>query len=277
MPLKCFNYKKMSFLTWPGLYKLRYYHAIFEFMVGSLSFIINFLLIYLALYKSTIYMKIYKKMLILNCCVDLIYNSIFMVTQVSVDMKNGGMFFMNGYFLEQVPQPYAIQLQMFWLWGLFLSVANIPGQLCLQFVLSTVLVQFLFRYCILCRNRVLTTKELLIIMGILSIIIGVHCWYGTIAWYVTDERRKELLPILTKDPLWNKDPPVFSQGYVTNIPSVFHFFCSQVLVILAYICIMVTRMKIQQKLKATRAIMSTKTLQAQAQLNRILLIEVGFI
>lgn len=46
-----------------------------------------------------------------------------------VEMKSGGMFFMLGYYLEKVPQPYACQLQMFWLWGLLLSVLNIPGEL----------------------------------------------------------------------------------------------------------------------------------------------------
>lgn len=71
-----------DFLDWPGMYKIRYYHAVYEFICGGISFILNFLVIYLALYKSNKYMKTYKVIIVMNSAVDLIYNSINVGTQV---------------------------------------------------------------------------------------------------------------------------------------------------------------------------------------------------
>jgi hypothetical protein len=34
---------------------------------------------------------------------------------------------------------------------------------------------------------------------------------------ITDEQRQQLLPSLQRDPLWEKDTPVFSHGYVVSL------------------------------------------------------------
>jgi hypothetical protein len=77
-------------LAWSELYKLRFYHSIFEMTVGVFSYAVNFLLIYMALYKSNRYMRAYRVIIVMNCCVDLFYNTISICIQVVVDMKDGG-------------------------------------------------------------------------------------------------------------------------------------------------------------------------------------------
>lgn len=222
-------------LSWSELYRLRFYHSVFEIVIGIFSYIINFLLIYMAMYKSSRYMRAYRVIIVMNSCVDLFYNTISICIQVVslfcliplikcfkfkvVDMKDGGLFFMSGYFLENLPQPYACYLHNFWMFGLLLSVLNIPGwrfffkKLILILIF---LVQFIFRYCILCKNRVLTGKELFIMLAIPAFFVALHCCYGVKAYLPSAEQTKELLPVLQKDPLWQKDTPVFSYGSVVS-------------------------------------------------------------
>ncbi|KAI6212903.1 7TM GPCR, serpentine receptor class j (Srj) family-containing protein [Aphelenchoides besseyi] len=240
---------------------LRFYHSIFEFVIGIISYILNGTLIYMALYKSTKYMKSYSAIIILNSSVDIIFNTINIVVQVVVDMKDGGLYFFSGYFVENIPQPYASYMHNLWMFGLLLSVVNVP-------------VQFLFRYLILVKNKTLNGLELLGVMLVPAVLIAIHCYYGaTVAYSITDEERNELLPSLQNDPLWFHDVPVFSHGFVKNRPVQIDFCGTQGVVVISYIVIFWTGRAIYNKLKSSEKIMSRPTRLAQAQLTKILLIE----
>jgi hypothetical protein len=69
-------------LSWTDMHDLRFYHSIFEIVTGILSYIVNFLLIYMAMYKSGRYMRAYRKIIVMNSCVDLFYNTISICIQV---------------------------------------------------------------------------------------------------------------------------------------------------------------------------------------------------
>lgn len=91
----------------------------------------------------------------------------------------------------------------FWMFGLLIAVLNVP-------------VQFIFRYCILCKNRVLTAKELCAILAGPAILVALHCCYGVKAYMVDEKHRQQAIGSLQKDPLWGDDVPVFSHGYVVS-------------------------------------------------------------
>ncbi|KAI6185513.1 Serpentine receptor class delta-18 [Aphelenchoides besseyi] len=240
---------------------LRFYHSVFEFVIGTLAYILNVLLIYMALYKSTKYMKSYSALIILNSSVDIIFNTINIVVQVVVDMKEGALVFVNGYFLENIPQPYASMLHNLWMFGLLLSVVNVP-------------VQFLFRYLILVKNRTLNGLELLGVISVPTVFIAIHCYYGaTVAYLTSDEERIKMLPSLQNDPLWFNDVPIFSFGFVRNRAVQIDFCGTQGVVVISYIVIFWTGREIYNKLKSNEKIMSRATRLAQAQLTKILLIE----
>lgn len=93
---------------------------------------------------------------------------------------------------------------------------------------------------------------------------------------VTEEHRKLAIHSLEKDPLWGSDVPVFSHGFVKDYPVQVDFAGSQGVVILAYVVIFFTGKRIYDKLQASQSIMSPQTKMAQAQLSKILLIEVDF-
>lgn len=64
------------------IHYLRLYHSLFEIMVGILSYAINFMLIYMAMYKSSRYMRAYRVIIVMNSCIDLLYNTINIFIQV---------------------------------------------------------------------------------------------------------------------------------------------------------------------------------------------------
>jgi hypothetical protein len=68
------------------LINIREWHLAYELVVGSLAFMSNFLLIYLAVYKSGRHLKKYSLILIQACCVDIIFNVLNMVLMPVSDL-----------------------------------------------------------------------------------------------------------------------------------------------------------------------------------------------
>lgn len=62
------------------LHSIRNIHYYFEFAVAVLSYILNTTIVWLALTRSTKHMKSYSWIIIGNACVDLFYNTVYIVS-----------------------------------------------------------------------------------------------------------------------------------------------------------------------------------------------------
>ncbi|KAI6230830.1 hypothetical protein M3Y99_01028000 [Aphelenchoides fujianensis] len=176
-------------------------------------------------------------------------------------MKEGGLYFMSGYFLEWVPQPYAAYLANAWMFGLLLSVASVPIPVPLPLPHPRqgphalrpgtrgrpVGARRLHRRSLLLRSSRLSHNR----GGAESVDPNAFI----------------------HDPLWFNDVPVFSHGFVRDLPVQIDFCGTQSVVVLSYIVIFYTGYKIFAKLKESERVMSRPTRLAQAQLTKILLLE----
>lgn len=116
----------------------RYYHPYYEYAVGVVAFIVNVLLLYLAVYKSSSHMKKYSVIIIQSCLVDIVFNFMNVIFVPVVDMKDGNLFYFLGGPLENISNKAVCICWMIYLAGMYGTVTNVASQ-------------FVYRYSLLCR------------------------------------------------------------------------------------------------------------------------------
>uniref|UniRef100_A0A915M5I3 G protein-coupled receptor n=1 Tax=Meloidogyne javanica TaxID=6303 RepID=A0A915M5I3_MELJA len=134
-------------------------------LLGGLS--MNSLLIYLIRNKTAKGMEIYKKLLYMSCFMDLIVSFwTFIVQPIPCTDRGYRTIMMNGVFRKS-SQPIRYAVYLTWI------------QLMLFFLITT-MSQYVYRFCILCRNGIISAK---IVGSLIFVQIFLNCFHAfLLAW-----------------------------------------------------------------------------------------------
>ncbi|KAI6190574.1 hypothetical protein M3Y97_00133300 [Aphelenchoides bicaudatus] len=243
-----------------ALINIRHWHFTYEIVVGSLAFLSNFLLIYLAIYKTGKHMQKYSLVLIQNCLVDIVFNMLNMIFVPVVEMKDGNLFYMLGGPLEHLEKPYTCLFWMLFLEGLLICIINVP-------------LQFVYRYLMVVKNIQLSVWKYLGLFFVGFIIVTVHCTLGFFVFYPTDQVIETHKHYLTEDPIWMVDTPDFIVGDKHDIISLLHFLNCMLIINTSYAIVFWCSYKIWHALKLFQSNISRKKRDTQNQLTKILFIQ----
>uniref|UniRef100_A0A1I7RWQ2 G protein-coupled receptor n=1 Tax=Bursaphelenchus xylophilus TaxID=6326 RepID=A0A1I7RWQ2_BURXY len=170
----------------------------YEYTMGFFSYALNILVIYLA--KTQMHKRTaeYRTIILLNCAVDLIFNTFNLLTRTACDIKEGNIFVLSTGPLGDVPQPYAAMITFSWLWALLLTVVTVP-------------IQFLYRYSQICLTTPITTRQYVLIYGGFILALALHCAAGVVVFETDPEVLKGYEHLIRENPIF-KDMPVFTLG-----------------------------------------------------------------
>lgn len=113
-----------------------------------------------------------------------------------MDVRFGLMYFVNTGLFENVPNPYAIILISLWLSGVYVTIIN-------------VLMQFLYRYNIMCMKRKLSNYEFLAIYCVAIIYSFTH---GFAAMVCFDQMNDDYTKVLQTHPMYHFNTLSYTAG-----------------------------------------------------------------
>ncbi|CAD5233451.1 unnamed protein product [Bursaphelenchus xylophilus] len=232
----------------------------YDYGIGMLSYILNILVIYLALTQFTKSTAEYKTIILLNCVVDLIFNTVNVLTRTVADVQDGNLFLLSTGPLGEIPQPYAAMITFFWVWSLLLTVVTVP-------------MQFLYRYSMLCLKNPLSLKHYVLIYGGFILATALHCAAGVFVFETDPKLLKEYEPLLRKNPMFKEHLPVFTLGIKDSPKQAFHMMDVVLIAGVAYSLVVFCGIRTFQRLKETRDSLSKKTLAVQRQMTIIMAIQ----
>ncbi|KAI6202634.1 hypothetical protein M3Y99_01867800 [Aphelenchoides fujianensis] len=182
--------------------QLRHFHVFYEAFMGLFSYLLNALVIYLALYKSTRALREYRVIIIWSACVDLIFN-----TANLADLTFGKLYFTNAGPLERIPQPFSLAACVFWMFGLYLTVLNVAAV-------------FAYRYNVLVRNKRDYLRKFALIYAQFVVLIAVQAALGFVC-FETNLGAPHYAADLKANGMFAENTPPFSVVDAATYPFLF--------------------------------------------------------
>ncbi|KAI6196174.1 hypothetical protein M3Y94_01077800 [Aphelenchoides besseyi] len=234
---------------------VRQIHVYYEIVMAIISYVLNFLVLWLAITKSTKTMSSYRIIILLSCVVDLIFITVNLIAMGIVDMHNGHLFMFSGGFFVDFDHPMPLLMNIIWLWGVNITIVNIP-------------MIFLHRHSVFCRSVPLSSLQFFGIYGLFIVWITLHS-IGFVFCFDYGEKSKALAPLLHTNQIY-ADVKYYIVGNSESVLGILHMMNIQAIVVVSYGIVVWTSRKIFRKLAETRSHMSTATLEAQKQLTFIM-------
>ncbi|KAE9553944.1 hypothetical protein FO519_002870 [Halicephalobus sp. NKZ332] len=241
---------------------LRIIHRIGVTTSCILGFSLNSLLVYLILTTKTKELRSYSKLLLQIAICDLLGTFIIGIIQpMVVDVGKNQYMIING-FLSSTTQPLAHILCMITIFTHY-------------FLLSSVAVQYIFRYLVICRSVKMTKKvytSLLLFPLTMACLNISHAYFGYLPGPGDEDMgARDLNPFL----LQPGENTVFIGGVMKgNAPQTFIGNIIAICIILTvYIVVVFCMYKIHSKMKTMKASFSTKTNNLQRALTKILVVQ----
>ncbi|KAI1708330.1 serpentine type 7TM GPCR chemoreceptor str domain-containing protein [Ditylenchus destructor] len=240
---------------------LRFTHDVMDFFVSTVSVAANALLVYLILTRTTKEFKPYGRLLLGCAIVDMLYG-LAPFTAPRIVVSHGSFFMVTDGLMHHL----GLKLNAFFI--LFALVVVTLSLFC-------VVLQFIFRYFLLCRSRSLSNRE----MGafyLIAVICSIIGWLASV-WCASpfEEKMRENAWKLKEDHLWAEDMPNF---IVFNIddPKTILFVSVSCLVSCATSGIVIfVNVAIARQLRDVRK-MSPQTVKMQRQLTKVLMTQVKY-
>uniref|UniRef100_A0A914YQM7 G protein-coupled receptor n=2 Tax=Panagrolaimus superbus TaxID=310955 RepID=A0A914YQM7_9BILA len=229
-----------------------------DWFSGILALCANFFLIFLIITKTTNELKVYSRILIQSCLVDITFAVITLITNSQIDF-NGGIILMTmtGPFRHQ-PNPITFHMINIYIVGLFSCVMFLP-------------IPFIFRYFAVCKSRVLTAFEYaFLILLCFTISILYTCLHAWTFWPRGDLTKYSYI---IDHPFWKDEDGTlpnfvaadFKDGRLFILVS-----CTMILGTISYLLIIAFNVLIYRKLTSLKSTMSAKTCEVHRQLSKVL-------
>uniref|UniRef100_A0A1I7SKR7 G_PROTEIN_RECEP_F1_2 domain-containing protein n=1 Tax=Bursaphelenchus xylophilus TaxID=6326 RepID=A0A1I7SKR7_BURXY len=179
----------------PVFVAIRHYHFYYELLLASISFLLNGIVVYLALTMANRTIRNYCRILLMSVAGDLIYTCLNLLTMMIVEIRAGMMYFITtGPFIHST-YPYNMLMCALWLSGMYVTI-------------MTIMVQFVYRYYALCRTALSITQ-----------FVSLYClgltWclcQGFAAFLCFEAETPENREILQGHPLYSFNTPTFVTG-----------------------------------------------------------------
>ncbi|KAH7717101.1 Protein Y9C9A.5 [Aphelenchoides avenae] len=237
---------------------LRTLSPVNSLFTGSVSMIANLILLLLIYGRTSKELRVYSRILIQNCVVDMCYTATVLLTEAQIEFSNGATLMMMAGVFRHTPHPYNYNLINLYIVGLFSCVLFLP-------------IQFVFRYYIVCHNKVLSTRKYaLMCCTSLFVAVAYTCLH---AWTFMPRGNLQAYAYIVDTPFWIDDtgkPPVFIAADIKDLRIVILVTACMVLSSLAYAVILVANSCVLRKLKHHQHQMSRGTREVQKQLGRVL-------
>uniref|UniRef100_A0AC35G8U2 Uncharacterized protein n=1 Tax=Panagrolaimus sp. PS1159 TaxID=55785 RepID=A0AC35G8U2_9BILA len=128
-------------------------------VADTLSIIFNILMLFIINTQAKNQLKQYRKVLLMNTIVDLIYSIHTILFQPTVFVVDGYFFMVMEGFFQYWPQPFTTIFCHTHLFMLYVTLTVVP-------------VQFVYRYLLICRNIELNNFNFLVLVGIAIFVSG---------------------------------------------------------------------------------------------------------
>uniref|UniRef100_A0A914Q7U5 Uncharacterized protein n=2 Tax=Panagrolaimus davidi TaxID=227884 RepID=A0A914Q7U5_9BILA len=221
----------------------------------------NFILLYLIITKTPFQLSAYRRILLQNCIVDIFYNSAMLFTRTSTDAKNGNFFMIYSSPFGPWPISLIYIPLVYWIFGIILTLTTLP-------------VQFVYRYFLLVKNINLSNKQYASLLSLSFISTGLYTIFAVLVMAPNEKTYREKGKLLTNDPYY---PKTVLSGYVTSDiaewPLFFEFLFCYSLAFISYIIIAWTSFKTWRYLKAMENHMTLQTREANRQITKTLFMQ----
>lgn len=176
-----------------------------------------------------------------------------------MDVRGGTLYLISLGLFERGPPVFGLFSTALWLSGMYATLVN-------------VLMQFFYRFNVLCMRRKLSRTEFLLVYCVALCYAFVH---GFAAFYCLEPRGAAYDRVLATNPMYRFDLPAYAAADSTRLPAQLHFLSSQAVVGLTYAMIIYTGRRISQKLRDNLKNMSQRTLTAQKRLTNVMVLQVS--
>ncbi|KAI6170235.1 hypothetical protein M3Y98_01218600 [Aphelenchoides besseyi] len=198
---------------------VRQIHVYYEIVMAFISYVLNFLVLWLAITKSTKTMSSYRIIILLSCVVDLIFITVNLIAMGIVDMRNGYLFMFPGGFFVEFDHPTPLLMNILWLWGVNITIVNIP-------------MIFLHRHSVFCRSVPLSSLQFFGIYGLFIVWITLHS-IGFCFCFDYGEKSKALAPLLHTNRIY-ADVKYYIVGNSESVLGIMHMMNIQAIVFVSY-------------------------------------------
>jgi len=233
---------------------------IFDDIVSVFGFGLNFILLYLIIYKTSIRLRDYRPILLQNCLIDVFFATVNTLTKTLIDQKNGNFYmFMIGP-LDSVPIPYNNLPICLWVFSLFYCLTGIP-------------VQFVYRYILIVKGTKVTFIHYCLLLA--SALVGALIYASwTVYTFWHDETRWQKAKILLEaDSNYNDSIPKFVVASIDEWPLRILFFYAYFLVSVVYGIVIFCNMKVWSHLKTMESQMTVQVRDAHRQITTTLIFQ----
>uniref|UniRef100_A0A914Q0R9 G protein-coupled receptor n=1 Tax=Panagrolaimus davidi TaxID=227884 RepID=A0A914Q0R9_9BILA len=222
-------------------------------IAGSFGFVANIILIAFILRSNT---KAFRKVFLQVAIIDLIFLLVTAAAEPIIMFVEGSeLVVQNGYF-RHIAQPYSNYMISAWIFGMYFSISSIS-------------VQFLYRYLILCRKM---QPSALTFMGLLTgpflVSLGISLIF-VFGYAVTPDDEKYATELLKDILVETGETHVFAASVSRKGSTVIIVICGYVMCVITstYVIIIFCVIKIRATLKISQTTMSKETRQLQNQLS----------
>ncbi|KAE9556403.1 hypothetical protein FO519_000443 [Halicephalobus sp. NKZ332] len=248
----------------PAYYKTGYWmplmtiHQLSDLIAGSVSIVLNSILIYLIIMRTTRELRIYSRILIQNAVIDLVFTIITMITQAQIDFDKGVILMMMAGPFRHSPNPVAFHLINVWIIGLFSCVMFLP-------------IPFIYRYFAVCKNYVLSRIQYLLLLFLAFMISFLYtCLHAWAFWPSGNESK---FTYMIDHDFWKDSAgrlPVFVASDIKEGRIIILVSCTMMMGGTSYFLVILFNMLIYRKLAKMRGTMSSKTREVHRQLSNVL-------
>ncbi|KAH7698334.1 Protein STR-92, partial [Aphelenchoides avenae] len=230
------------------------FHHLNICVVTWLSVLLNSLLAYLLMTEADATFKPYKRLLLLNCAVDVIFTAVNMIVEMQVDVADGYMIF--------VPASIVKHLSMWnyaavWIWStsLLMAILIVPFE-------------FYFRYLKVCREKLLGTTYLI---GLTLATFCLSALTGAFLLGSVVNRTDALEPVVLISRLTDDSSDPSRALAADRADPMFQVFavCTVTLVAGSYLVVNVWSRRVSHTLQQNASKVSKKTMFMQSQLSRL--------
>ncbi|KAI6217696.1 7TM GPCR, serpentine receptor class r (Str) family-containing protein [Aphelenchoides besseyi] len=232
------------------------------YMAEGTSFILNTIVIYLALTETNKDIKEYKNLLVLNCIVDYVYTLIGLFNHDTFEITQNVWIHILGWPANLFPKPWHYVFVGAFSFKLSFGIISLP-------------IQFGYRWCLLCRRKMLTVTQLILIF-VATFIISCHWWtvFG-LAFYISDHKYVDHSFLMSNPFIFNDQSPDPTLVITELKNPLLLEITLTALVANGLTCFLIGYFtyKTIKKLEESKGKMSNKTRRLQNQMTRILLVQ----
>ncbi|KAH7716614.1 Protein STR-92 [Aphelenchoides avenae] len=231
------------------------YHHLNICVVTWLSVLLNSLLAYLLLTETDTTFKPYKRLLFLNCAVDVIFTVVNVAVGMQVDVADGYMIFVPASIAKGLAMKWNYAAIWTWCASLLMAILIVPFE-------------FYFRYLKVCREKLLSTVHLI------GLTLAMFCLSAIASAFLTGSvinRTADLESVILDSRLTDDTSDPSQVLAAERADPMFQLFAisTVTLVVGSYLIVNVWSRQVSRTLQQNAGKMSKKTMFMQNQLSRL--------